>query len=293
MFENIEFRFSQFGEFFEILEVVSLIFLLLIISEMTWDFLTGRRCRYQETLANFLIAFGSFLLERTVYGLVFVIGVFAAERLAFFSIELTWWSWMAALLLADFTYYWMHRFEHEIRLFWAHHSVHHSSPEFNLTTSLRLAWTEALFEWIFLVPMVLIGFDAVQTLSAFLVIVAYQTWIHTEKIGKLGWLDRVLNTPSVHRVHHSCNSRFIDKNYGGVLIIWDRMFGTYQAEDETVVYGITKPVSSANPITINFHEYVEIAKDVRKAKRLQDVWFFLFGRPGWTPDDERRRQYKE
>ncbi|MEP3276529.1 MAG: sterol desaturase family protein [Stappiaceae bacterium] len=284
MLDTLDLRFSAFGDILGILEIVGLVFLVLILSETTWDFLSGKRRRYHETLANFFIAFGYFLLERTVYGLVFVIGLLVGEQFALFSIPITWWSWILAVLVADFTYYWMHRMEHEIRLFWAHHSVHHSSPEFNLTTSLRLAWVEGLVEWIFLLPMILIGFDAVQTLIAFLIVVSYQTWIHTEKIGKLGWLDKILNTPSVHRVHHGSNEKYIDKNYGGVLIIWDRLFGTYQEEEEKVVYGVTEPINTSNPIRINFYEYGQIIRDIRRARTLREVMGFLFNRPGWKPD---------
>ena len=191
------------------------------------------------------------------------------------------------MLHADFTYYWMHRWEHEIRILWAHHSVHHSSPEFNLTTALRLAWIEGLIEWIFFVPMIVIGFDVAQTIIALAIGLAYQTWIHTEKIGRLGWLDKVLNTPSVHRVHHGANPSYLDKNYGGILIVWDRMFGTYQPEDQPVVYGLTKPIGTSNPITINFFEYAQIIKDLRRSRSWYEACGYLFKRPGWRPHAER------
>ena len=154
----------------------------------------------------------------------FILGLFVVEPFAPFSIPFTWWSWIAAVLVADLTYYWMHRIEHEVSFFWAYHSVHHSSPEFNLTTGLRLAWIEGLIEWLFFIPMIMMGFEVTQTIIAISIVVAYQTWIHTEKIDKLGWADRIFNTPSVHRVHHGSNAKYIDKNYGGILMVWDRMF---------------------------------------------------------------------
>ncbi|MEP4805897.1 MAG: sterol desaturase family protein [Hyphomicrobiales bacterium] len=279
----IETEFGAYSDTFQVLEIIGLIFLVAIISETVWDTLTGDRKRFGETFANFAIAVGNALLERTAYGLVFVVGLILALPLAMFDMPATWWSWVLALLMADFTYYWMHRWEHEVRILWAHHSVHHSSPEYNLTTALRLAWVEALVEWLFFVPMILLGFSVVQTIIAILIVVSYQTWIHTEKIGKLGWLDKVFNTPSVHRVHHGSNAQYIDKNYGGILILWDRMFGTYEPEKERVVYGITKPIGSANPLVINFHEYGQIFKDVRSAGSFKNAMGYLLRRPGWKP----------
>lgn len=289
MFETIEDRFATFANELNLLETVGLIFLLLTAAETIWDLISKRRKSYKETLANVSIAVVANLLDRTLYGLIFLVGLFAAEQFAVASIPVTGWSFVLALIAADLSYYWMHRFEHEIRFFWAHHVVHHSSPEYNLTTALRLSWTESLFEWIFLVPMVLIGFDAVQTLVAFLAVVTYQTWIHTEKVGKLGWLDGIFNTPSVHRVHHGSNEKYIDKNYGGVLIIWDRLFGTYQTEQEPVTYGIIKPINSANPFTIVFHEYWQIIRDVMVAQKLKNKLGFIFGRPGWQPSKKTEK----
>lgn len=281
--DPIETEFAAYSGTFQVLEIIGLIFLVAIISETVWDTLSGDRKRFGETFANFAIAIGSALLERTAYGLVFVVGLALAAPLAFFDVPTTWWSFGFALLVADFSYYWMHRWEHEIRILWAHHSVHHSSPEYNLTTALRLAWIEGLVEWLFFVPMILMGFSVAQTIVAILFVVSYQTWIHTEKIGRLGWLDKVLNTPSVHRVHHGSNTQYIDKNYGGILILWDRLFGTYAPEEETVVYGITKPLGSVNPLVINFHEYGQIFKDVRSANTLKDKLGYLIHRPGWQP----------
>lgn len=276
-------RFSEFQGTLNILEYVGVFFLVLIVSETVWDFLRNERKSLRESFSNFAIALGNVVLERVVFGVVFLAGLIVAEYFAFWEIPLTWWSWVLAVVLADFTYYWMHRFEHEVRILWAHHSVHHSSPEFNLTTALRLAWVEGLVEWIFFVPMILLGFDLVQTVIGISIVVAYQTWIHTEKVGKLGWLDRVFNTPSVHRVHHGSNRVYLDKNYGGILIIWDRLFGTFQAEGEPVIYGLTEPVGSANPVTVNFHEYRRIWRDLRKAQSMREFIGFVFGGPGWRP----------
>ncbi len=283
---GIEARLADQATAFGVLELVGALFLVLIISETVRDLVTGQRASARETLANFAIAIVHAVLERTLFGLVFVLGLFWAESLTPLSIPLTWWSWALALTAADFTYYWMHRFEHEVRILWAYHTVHHSSPEYNLTTSLRLAWVEGLIEWGFFVPMLVIGFDAVQTLVALAIVVSYQTWVHTEKIGRLGRLDRVFNTPSKHRVHHGSNRRYLDRNYGGILILWDRLFGTYQAEDERVIYGITEPLGTSNPLTINAHEFLQIARDVKRAANWRHALGHIFRRPGWRPRGE-------
>ena len=286
---NIDFsRFDAFAETFEIIELISLIFAIAIIFEAAWDILTGRR-KKGETFANFGIALCNHLLERTLYGLVFILGLFVVENFVPWRIPFTWWSWTISIVLADITYYWMHRWEHEVRILWSYHSVHHSSPEYNLSTSLRLAWVEGLIEWIFFVPMILIGFDVVQTIIALVVVVVYQTWIHTERIGKLGWLDRIFNTPSVHRVHHGTGEMCIDKNYGGILIIWDRLFGTYQAEKTKVTYGLTKQIGSVNPIIINIYEPWQIIKDVARSKRFSHALGYIFGKPGWQPSDSGKK----
>lgn len=283
MFENIETSFEAFSNTFFILEWIGLFFIGLMLIETLWDYFRKTRPNLHESFANSAISIGNILLERTAYGLVFILGIFFVEYFIPYQIPKTWWTWVVAIILADFTYYWMHRIEHEVRIFWTYHSVHHSSPEYNLTTSLRLAWIEGLIEWIFLVPMLFFGFSAAQTIVAFSVVVAYQTWIHTEKINKLGWADKIFNTPSVHRVHHGSNSYCIDKNYGGILIIWDRVFGTYQAEEEKIVYGLTKMVGSSNPITINLHETIKMFKDASKAKSFSDMLDYMFKRPGWKP----------
>jgi sterol desaturase/sphingolipid hydroxylase (fatty acid hydroxylase superfamily) len=284
MFEQLEQRFEELSAVLGVLEYIALFFFFLIVLETAWDIYTKRRTKYKETIANFLIAIVSAILERTLYGAVFVICLTLTESLIPYKIPLVWWSWALALLAADFTYYWMHRFEHEIRILWANHIVHHSSPEYNLTTSLRLAWVDSLIEWIFLVPMIVIGFDVVQTIIAFLFVVVYQTWVHTEKIGKLSLLDNFLNTPSVHRVHHGSNRKYLDKNYGGILMIWDHLFGTFQAEEEKVRYGITESLNSSNPLAINFKEYWLIVKDVRSSNNLKEAIGYVFGRPGWKPE---------
>ncbi|MCF6322673.1 MAG: sterol desaturase family protein, partial [Rhizobiaceae bacterium] len=284
--DTYEVQFDAFSNVFDILGIAGLVFLFALVSETLWDVITGTRKKLGETVANSAIAIVSALLERTTFGLVFVIGLILITPFAF-EIQQSWWSWALALIAADFTYYWLHRLQHEVRIFWANHIVHHSSPEYNFTTALRIAWVDALIDWIFFIPMILAGFGLVQTVISYLVVLTYPSWIHKEKVGKLGLLDRIFNTPSVHRVHHGSNPQYIDKNYGGILILWDRLFGTYEPEVEKVIYGVTEPINSINPLVINFREYLFIFRDVRQAKSIGEACGYLFRGPGWEPEGER------
>lgn len=258
--------------------------LFLIGVELLLDFFTTKERRWKDTGANIIIFMINQLLEKTLYGAVGLIGLTLFYTLTPFSIPMNFWTWVLAFLAADFTYYWMHRLEHEHRILWASHSVHHSSEDYNLTVSMRLSIVESLFEWMFLLPMIFIGFAPFQTLVALIFVAQYQTWIHTERIVKLGWLDEVFNTPSVHRVHHGSNDKYLDKNYGGVLIIWDKLFGTFQREEEKVVFGLTKNINTNNPIAINFMEYRNIWKDVKRCKGWRDKIKVIFGGLTWRPD---------
>jgi sterol desaturase/sphingolipid hydroxylase (fatty acid hydroxylase superfamily) len=189
------------------------------------------------------------------------------------------------MVVADFIYYWTHRASHRIRLLWAYHSVHHSSKEYNLSTAVRLPWFGIIGDVMFYVPAVLLGFDPVLLAIGKAFVLLYQYWIHTESIGKLGWFDRVLNSPSNHRVHHGSNPIYLDRNHAGVLMIWDRMFGTYQEElaAEPVVYGLTKPLNSYNPLVINVHEPLALLRDVRRAGSFGNALKVLFKGPEWAP----------
>ena len=276
---GFEERFNAIAPWLEVIGSVGLGFVALAAIEWGWDLMKRQR-GWAESTTNAAIAIVGELIQRSTFGLVVLVGLIAVEPFALFDIPVTPGTWLIAIVVADFTYYWEHRVEHKVRLFWAYHSVHHSSPEFNLTTAFRLAWAEGAFFWIFFVPMVILGFDPFQTVVALLVGVTYQTWIHTRKIGKLGFLDRFLNTPSTHRVHHGMNGRYLDKNFGGVFIVWDRLFGTYEAEREPVVFEITKPIASHNPIVVNFYEFFAIARDCWRAPVRQ--WLgYVFGPPGW------------
>ncbi|MBE7636198.1 sterol desaturase family protein [Sneathiella sp. P13V-1] len=272
------------NEILELFEWTFLIFIGLTAIETIWDLTNKERKSWKETAANAFIAAANALLDRLGLGIVFLVGLYIFHEFAIYDMQGNfadrWWYWPLLVLAADLTYYWMHRLEHEIRFLWAIHVVHHSSEEYNLTTAYRLSWVESLFEWIFLIPMILLGFGILETLIAILIVIEYQTWIHTQKIGKLGWVDKIVNTPSNHRVHHGSNDEYLDKNYGGILMLWDHLFGSYQAEEEKVKFGITEPLNTSNPFIIQFHEFASMAKDLLTRTGISAKIRAVFGPPG-------------
>jgi sterol desaturase/sphingolipid hydroxylase (fatty acid hydroxylase superfamily) len=188
----------------------------------------------------------------------------------------------------EFFYYWYHRVSHTSRWFWAAHSVHHSPNQLTLAAAYRLGWFGRMTgTTLFFTPLVLLGFTPTIVLTALILNLLYQFWLHADWIPRLGWLEGILNTPSNHRVHHARNPEYLDANYGGVLIVFDRLFGTYVAERQDVRcdYGlVSQPESSRNPFVVNVKPWVDLAKDLGTARSLRDVWMFLFGPPGWRPD---------
>src|SRR5256885_6333663 len=171
--------------------------------------------------------------------------------------------WIACLAGVDFLYYWFHRKSHEVNAFWAAHVVHHQSEEYNLSVALRQGAFQSVFSWVFYLPLAVLGFPPLVFLAVSSIDTLYQFWIHTRAIGRLGPLEGVLNTPSNHRVHHGRNPKYIDRNHGGILIVWDRLFGTYAEEEEEPVYGITTPLASWNPVWANLHYWVDLASRAR------------------------------
>jgi sterol desaturase/sphingolipid hydroxylase (fatty acid hydroxylase superfamily) len=255
----------------------------LIALEVILDLVTSKERRWKDSFANFSIFLLNQLLEKTIVGTIGIVALMPFHYLTPLEIPMNTWTWVLAIVAADFTYYWMHRIEHEHRILWGNHSVHHSSEDYNLTTSMRLSIIEPMIEWIFLIPMILIGFSPFQAIVSLVFVAQFQTWIHTERIGKLGWLDWIFNTPSVHRVHHGSNRKYLDKNYGGITMIWDHIFGTYQKEEEQVVYGLTKNIDTNNPLKINLIEYKHIWEDVKKCRTLKDKLRIIFGSLIWKP----------
>jgi sterol desaturase/sphingolipid hydroxylase (fatty acid hydroxylase superfamily) len=193
--------------------------------------------------------------------------------------------WAACFLGVDFLYYWFHRMSHEVNAFWAAHVVHHQSEEFNLAVALRQGAFQGSFSWVFYLPLAWLGFPPLMFLTLSSVNTLYQFWIHTRAIGRLGPLEWVLNTPSNHRVHHGRNPKYIDRNHGGTLIVWDRLFGTYAREEEEPVYGITTPLASWNPVWANLHYWADLFHRARSTSRVSDKLRLFVKPPGWNPDD--------
>jgi sterol desaturase/sphingolipid hydroxylase (fatty acid hydroxylase superfamily) len=193
--------------------------------------------------------------------------------------------WVSCLLLYDFFYYWLHRMGHQTNLLWAAHVVHHQSEEYNLTTALRQTSSGAVFGWVFYLPLAVIGYPVKVFIVVALIDLIYQFWIHTQQIDKLGWFDRVFVSPSNHRVHHGVNDIYLDKNYGGILIIWDRLFDTYIEECEAPVYGTRSPLLSWNPVQANLQVYLSVFSDAWHTQNWRDKLAIWFMPPGWRPHD--------
>ncbi|MEM7597836.1 MAG: sterol desaturase family protein [Pseudomonadota bacterium] len=201
------------------------------------------------------------------------------------QIPITLGTLLIVLILADVTYYWEHRIAHEVRLLWTQHAVHHSSRDMNIITGIRFGPLEGLWSLIIHIPLALMGFAPEAIIFGTITVLAYQTWLHTELIGKLGPLEWVLNTPSHHRVHHGADEKYLDKNYAGILIIWDRMFGTFQVEEERPRYGLKRDFNSQNPVVVWFSEIPGLVADMRRARSWADAWRYLWRRPGWRPNE--------
>jgi sterol desaturase/sphingolipid hydroxylase (fatty acid hydroxylase superfamily) len=185
-----------------------------------------------------------------------------------------------AFFADDFSYYWFHRTSHECRFFWASHVVHHSSQHYNLSTALRQTWTGGFFSFVFWLWMPFAGFQPIMIFTMQAISLLYQFWIHTEFVSRLGAIELVMNTPSHHRVHHATNPQYIDRNHAGILIIWDRMFGSFEPEKQRCNYGLTTNINTFNPLRIAFHEWIAIGHDVRTARSWREGLVAVFGNPG-------------
>ncbi|WJG09378.1 sterol desaturase family protein [Aliiglaciecola sp. LCG003] len=216
----------------------------------------------------------------------FTIYIILYDNLRLFTLPESTLVWVAAFVIYDFFYYWNHRFGHEMSIFWAGHVVHHSSEDYNLTTALRQS-SGTIFSFVFYLPMALMGFDPLMLISVAAINLVYQFWVHTQHVPKLGWLEWIFVTPSNHRVHHAQNQRYLDRNYGGVFIIWDRIFASFQDEldEEPPIYGVRKALHSWNPVWANLQVYSQLVKDSTRTKRWPDKFRVWFGKTGWRPDD--------
>jgi sterol desaturase/sphingolipid hydroxylase (fatty acid hydroxylase superfamily) len=266
-------------------------FIFLVVVEMIVAHAVGRaRFEARDTFASLTMGFLS-VVTGTIYALFFIGFGGLAARWRIGDIAWSWPAVIAAFVADDFFYYWAHRAAHRVRWLWADHVQHHSSQHFNLSTALRQPVTGAFTPgFIFRLPLFLMGFPVPMLAFVHGLNLIYQFWIHTEAIGKCpSWFEAVFNTPSHHRVHHATNARYLDRNYAGVFILWDRLFGTFVEEDEADAprYGIVKNLATFNPIRIALHEWWGIAGDLARARSARDVAGYLLGPPGWSPDGSR------
>lgn len=261
------------------------IFFLLIGIELAVERLSHRKLyRLPDAIANLSCGITSQLSG--LFLRILAIGVYEIvyANFAIFKLPVNWMYWVVLFLLVDLAYYWAHRMSHEINLFWGGHVVHHQSEDYNLSVALRQSSFQVVWTFAFSLPIALLGFETYHfaLISAFNTL--YQFWIHTETINKMGWFEYVFNTPSHHRVHHGRDPKYIDRNHAGTLIIWDRMFGTFQKEEERPTYGITKPINSWNAVWANFSHYSMMADEMKMIPGFADKVRYLFKKPGWFPE---------
>lgn len=260
-------------------------FLLIGVELLVQRFGKRKLYRLNDTVTN--INCGITQQVTNVFAKIFSYGLYfwVYQEFRFFDVPVNVWTVLILFLGIDFFYYWFHRLSHEINLIWASHVVHHQSEEYNLSVALRQSSTQTFFSAFFYVPLALVGFDPIVFLAVNEFQTLYQFWIHTKAIGKLpAPIEYVFCTPSHHRVHHGVDPKYIDKNHGGTLIIWDRMFGTFQEEEEEVHYGITSQLHSWNPFYANFQFYAYLWRTMRQARGIGDKLRVLFREPGWQPD---------
>ncbi|UTW45134.1 sterol desaturase family protein [bacterium SCSIO 12696] len=234
-----------------------------------------------DTLANF-VTLVLFLAVTFSIAVIYLNIFYYVHEWRFFTVEITPLSIIAAVVLADLTYYWEHRFTHRVGFGWATHTVHHSSPHFNISVAYRFGPLDGVIPLVFHLPMILLGFNPILVLFAEALVQLYQTALHTEVVKKLPrWFEAVMNTPSHHRVHHGSNREYIDKNYGGIFIVWDKLFGTFAEERATVKYGVVPPVNSVNPLKIFFSGLVYLGAKMRSASSVGVALAYLIKPPGW------------
>lgn len=244
----------------------------------------------KETIGSIGVGIGNVIIGTSIklalfYGMIWVYNAIP------WRMELNWWTFLPCYILFDLCSYWAHRISHHQRFWWATHVAHHSGENYNLTVSFRLSWVQYI-KIIFFLPVSLLGFHPVILFVTNQIAVLFQFWVHTEYIRKLHpAIEYVFATPSNHRVHHGAQEKYINKNYGATFIIWDRIFGTYQPEEEQAIYGITTNIENkANPLHINFHEYIDMFHDVRKAKGFRKKLFYIFGDPIDIANEKKQKE---
>jgi alkylglycerol monooxygenase len=262
------------------------VFFLLIGVELLVQWWTGQRIyRANDTMTNMSCG----IVEQAV-GLYAKLITVACYQLCYqtfsvWQVPSTWTNFFIMVVAVDFCYYWAHRMSHEVNVMWGAHIVHHQSEDYNLSVALRQGTFQTFWVSPFYLPLAVIGFNTPMYVGATVFVLLYQFWIHTETIGKLGWFEWIFNTPSHHRVHHGIEAKYIDRNHAGMLIIWDRMFGTFQEEEEAPTYGTTDSATTWNPLWVNITHYSAIWTGLLEAPNWRARRDLLFRPPGWTPEN--------
>lgn len=272
------------GDWFFTFAIVFLLFELIryfFKKKLSWKLLG-------DTVTNYVTLIMFFATNFIIAGL-YLSGFAWASQFAVFDIGLNWGTIAICIILADITYYWEHRFMHRFNLAWATHSVHHSSPFFNISVAYRFGPMDGVWPFLFHLPLILLGFNPFVVFFAEMFVQIFQTALHTEWIKKLPRpIEKIFNTPSHHRVHHGSNRKYLDANYAGIFIVWDRMFGTFVEEDEQVIYGLMKPIDSVNPLVAFFHGFWRLGKNVAGAKGIGNKIKYIIATPEWTPNNKNK-----
>tara|TARA_E500000178_G_scaffold54214_1_gene50401 strand:+ start:1265 stop:2470 length:1206 start_codon:yes stop_codon:yes gene_type:complete len=262
-------------------------FLLALLIELVYGIAINKNTyRLNDAISNLFMGTLRTANKLIIIGAAGYVFYLAETNFAIWRMDInSWFTWIFAFVIYDFFYYWFHRISHERQIFWASHVAHHQSEDYNLSTALRQTGTDAFVSWVFYIPMFLIGIPSYVFISVASLNLIYQFWVHSEHIPKLGWFENYFVTASNHRVHHAQNEQYIDKNYGGVFIIWDRMFGTHKIEneDEPCIYGIRGTLNTFNPIWANLHVYVKIMREMWSSQDWKDKLYAPFARTGWSP----------
>ncbi len=272
-------------------------FLLALLIELVYGIVIHKNTyRLNDAISNLFMGTLRTSNKLIIIGAAGYVFYLAETHFALWRMDVTSpFTWIFSFIIYDFFYYWFHRISHERQIFWASHVAHHQSEDYNLSTALRQTGTGAFVSWVFYIPMFLIGIPSYVFISVASLNLIYQFWVHSEHIPKLGWFENYFVTASNHRVHHAQNEQYIDKNYGGVFIIWDRMFGTHKIEDENeaCIYGIRGTLNTFNPIWANLHIYVKIIKEMWLSHDWQDKLYAPFARTGWIPQSFPEKIEKE
>lgn len=266
------------------------IYAIVIVAEILFSYFHHKNFySVKGTFSNIYLTSLNLSLDILVRGIcLFILNYFYQFKFIEFNNQYAYWGIL--LITQDFMFYWLHRIDHYCRMFWAVHVTHHSSEEYNLTVGFRSSVFQPLYRFIYFIPLALLGFKGIDIMFIYSATQIYGILIHTQTVGKLGFVEHFLSTPSHHRVHHASNVKYLDKNMGMVLIIWDKLFGTFisEDEDEKVVYGLTENIKTFHPLKMVFHEWINIAADLKKTTSLKSKFMYVFGPPGWSHDGSKK-----